>query len=621
MLRLPPEGYPRLKWTRLVGLVALAAVVLVSYLPSVKVGFLGDDWWFLGKAASLNLPDYLAFYFDPRTQIFWYRPLYGIFLLFEYLFFGAAPDGYHVGQIVLHVLNCLLLFGIVRQFTGRWRIALLAGLVFAVLPVNNLAIFWIAVQDPLAMVFYLASIWSWIVYLQTERRAYYFLSLAAFVLALLGKESSVFLPITLFLIDRLLIAKPSSLSDALRRYVPIAVVFLAYLAIELRVQTYAYFPNHWGYGIGEQIIDNLVHYLSLTIFPWGEDLPVISYSVLALALLVLIPFGIWKRSKWLVFFAIQTALAIAPALAFPTQFFQARYLYVAAALSAILLASLVETIWMHLGNHRWKVAACALAALGLVLVGSWMTAAASDKQAEAARQNRVPIRDIFQEHPDYPAGTYLYFVEPPYPMIMRNLTGMFFLRYGPKVTVWSNDAERGGIDENRFAQLRDHARSFVYYFDESLRRHEVAVDMTAKNTASPALPAQFQEGIRLEGFELTGTTLKPGNDLVLLLYWRTTDTIQKDYTVFVHWVNDKGEIILGDDTQPRGGRAPTSGWAVNKLVVDTHLITMPSDALPGKYHLEVGLYFLPTQQRLQVIDDHGNPVVDQVSIEPFTIVD
>lgn len=253
-----------LPWA-LTGSALIAALVLVVYHPSIKIGFLGDDWWFLGKAATLSFPEYLRFYFDPNGQIFWYRPLYGVFLLPEYLLFGSGPEGYHLGQIILHAVNCVLLFAVVRQISGRERLALIASILYAVLPVNNLAIFWIAVQDPLAMVFYLLAVWCWVIFLQSEKRTCFWLAFVAFILALLGKESAVFLPVTLFLIDRLLVSKKSNLSTLARRYALFAAAFIIYLGIEQRVQATAYFPNRWGYGIGLQLLENLAHYASLSV--------------------------------------------------------------------------------------------------------------------------------------------------------------------------------------------------------------------------------------------------------------------------------------------------------------------------------------------------------------------
>lgn len=604
----------------IVSLLAISVLVFVGYYPSIRVGFLGDDWWFLGKAASLDLPAYLAFYFDPRLQIFWYRPLYGILLLGEYFFFRGNPDGYHLIQITLHSLNAFLLYAVVWQFSKNWRLAFLSALFYTLLPVNNLAIFWIAVQDPLALVFYLGAIWMWIIYLQSASRFHYTLAVGAFVLALLGKEASVFLPVTLFLIDRMLFRKNVSLSQLIQRYAVFGIVLVGYLGIEYVVQKSAYFPNRWGYGIGWHVIENLLHYFALVIFPWGQDGPII-YVALAIGLGALGAVGVKHRRALVLFLVIQTLLTIAPALGFPVIFFQARYLYFASIISAILLALLFETIWKKVARRSWSSMAFALAVIGVTLTGAALTMSASAERVEEGRRMRVPLRDIYQQHPMFPNDTYLYFVEPPYPMIMRNLYGMFFLRYGSAVTVWSNDAEWGGVDEDRVANLRDHQNTIVEYFDSSATRHEVIVDRDAQSVASPTLPIAFQAPLKLEGYEITHTKIKRGDDWALLLYWRAQEKIAKDYTVFVHLVNANGEIVDGADTQPRGGRLPTTKWAPRKLVVDGHLLTIGQDVPPGKYRVEIGLYDLATLERLMLVDDTGRVIADKLVVESIEVVE
>ncbi len=598
----------------------VAVVVLVSYYPSVRVGFLGDDWWFLGKAASKSLPDYLVFYFDPGAQIFWYRPLYGILLLIEYALFGSSPEGYHVVQLLLHLVNCLLLFVIVWRISKRWRLAWLAALFYAVLPVYSSAVFWVAVQDPLAMVFFLAAVMFWFIYLQSGKRWYYWLTFGAYVLALLGKETNFFLPMMLFLLDWWFARRTADKIALIRRYSPFIFVLLVYLLIEKQVQANAYFPNRWGYSLGFHVIENGLHYLALLAFPWELDPPA-SYLWLLFILVVLIAVGLKLRNRLFVLLGIATLLAIAPAVAFPTIFFSPRYLYAAAMVSAILMALFFEAVWTRSSLRPAVRVIYSVLAIVFVLLNSAQTSAMAESAVEYGRQSRVLLRDIYQQHPTYPPGTFLYFIEPPYPMIMRNLTGMFLLRYGSNVTVWSTDAEWGGVDENRFAGLREYKNSFVYYFDESKQRHEVVVDPSAQSMSSPTLPVNFQAPIRLEGYEVTSMRLKRESDLVLILYWKAKGWIGKDYTVFIHLINEKGETVLGEDSQPRSGHMPTTEWGPNRLVVDAHVLTIPPVVPPGKYRLEVGLYYLPTLERLDITDNSGRPIADKIVIEPFEIAE
>jgi hypothetical protein len=48
---------------------------------------------------------------------------------------------------------------------------------------------------------------------------------------------------------------------------------------------------------------------------------------------------------------------------------------------------------------------------------------------------------------------------------------------------------------------------------------------------------------------------------------------------------------------------PTSDWHPGEVVVDSYTIQLPPDVEPGRYYLQTGFYYLPTQERL------GQPVV------------
>lgn len=112
--------------------------------------------------------------------------------------------------------------------------------------------------------------------------------------------------------------------------------------------------------------------------------------------------------------------------------------------------------------------------------------------------------------------------------------------------------------------------------------------------------------------------MKRGSDLVLFLYWQAIGKIDQDHTVFAHLVNDKGKQVLGDDSQPRGGNyQPILGGG--QLVVDAHLPFVPPEVPLGKYRLEVGLYCLPTMERLSIFNAQARGYTDQVVIEPFWV--
>src|SRR5262249_47046133 len=127
------------------------------------------------------------------TEAIDYWPVCNSTLWFEWRLWGLNPTGYHIVNLILHVTAALLIWMILSRLALPG--AFLAGLLFAVHPVNVESVAWISqCKSVLAMQFFLLSI---LAYLHAETpqpsapaaMRWYWLSLAAFVLAMLSKGS------------------------------------------------------------------------------------------------------------------------------------------------------------------------------------------------------------------------------------------------------------------------------------------------------------------------------------------------------------------------------------------------------------------------------------------------
>ncbi len=114
------------------------------------------------------------------------------------------------------------------------------------------------------------------------------------------------------------------------------------------------------------------------------------------------------------------------------------------------------------------------------------------------------------------------------------------------------------------------------------------------------LTAAFGDSISLLGYDLSPGSTKPGKALHLKLYWQAREPVGKDYTVFVHVVDEDGQLWGQHDGQPEGGFYPTSFWDEGEVIVDEHEIVLKPDTPSGDYHLVTGLYRLVTGERLAV---------------------
>ncbi len=102
--------------------------------------------------------------------------------------------------------------------------------------------------------------------------------------------------------------------------------------------------------------------------------------------------------------------------------------------------------------------------------------------------------------------------------------------------------------------------------------------------------ARWENGIELSGYKLPEASPQPGDSPVVTLVWRTNRPITDDLVVFVHLVDEAGQLRAQNDAVPRAGAYPTQWWQPGNTIEDMHPLTLPPDLPPGDYSLLVGLY-------------------------------
>lgn len=192
----------------------MAAVSFFAYLPALNGGFIWDDDTLVTANRLLRAPDGLyRIWFTTEPADYW--PLTNTSFWIEWRLWGMRPTGYHLTNLALHIAASLLIWTILREMEIPG--ALLAALLFAVHPVNVESVAWIAQRkNTLALVFFLLSV-LWYLKAEGSRREpsggaerrpvwlagqtrWYWLSVLAFLLAMLSKGSVAILPAILLLI-------------------------------------------------------------------------------------------------------------------------------------------------------------------------------------------------------------------------------------------------------------------------------------------------------------------------------------------------------------------------------------------------------------------------------------
>jgi tetratricopeptide (TPR) repeat protein len=197
--------------------MALVLVIgtIIVYLPVWHAGFIWDDRSFVIDNPLIHRADGLyRFWFT--TQPIDFYPVTSTMLWVEWRVWGTNPVGYHVVNVLLHSLSAVVLWRVLNRLNipGSW----LAAALFAVHPVNVESVAWIAERkNTLAMVFYLLSLLSYVRFDFAARSSpppggsigdvgpltgglrwrWYWLSLVAFLLALLSKTVVAPMPLVL----------------------------------------------------------------------------------------------------------------------------------------------------------------------------------------------------------------------------------------------------------------------------------------------------------------------------------------------------------------------------------------------------------------------------------------
>ncbi len=208
------------------GAMLIAFAVFIAYLPCVTGEFVLDDNLFLTNNPIITAPDGLLRFWCTAEAPEFYPVSYTTNWI-EWRLWQISPAGYHATNLILHVAEALLIWIILRKLSIPG--AFWAALIFALHPVNVESVAWIAQRRNMAaMLFFLLSILWYLKFAQlaaapfsaksplTDKqiphpsslishhssfilhpssfRTWYCLSLAAFVLAMLGKGSTAVLP-------------------------------------------------------------------------------------------------------------------------------------------------------------------------------------------------------------------------------------------------------------------------------------------------------------------------------------------------------------------------------------------------------------------------------------------
>jgi tetratricopeptide (TPR) repeat protein len=183
-------------------IVILLAIVLLVYGNALYCGFVWDDEDLIVKNPKITSFDHPSNFFkiEPFYRNY-FRPIISISFALDYQIWKLNPFGYHLSNLIFHLISVMLIYFVFLRFLPRIS-AFLVALIFGIHPIHTEAVTWISGRsDVLCVLFYLTSILCFLNFWDTRSKRnsgfLYFLSCLFFFCALLSKEMAATLPLIL----------------------------------------------------------------------------------------------------------------------------------------------------------------------------------------------------------------------------------------------------------------------------------------------------------------------------------------------------------------------------------------------------------------------------------------
>lgn len=245
----PPRHRNTILCAALVAILSLAA-----FFPAICNDFVNyDDNVYITEnihvSQGLSWDGVLAALLVPQNA--GWNPIATLSHMLDVELFGMNPGPHHAVNVVLHTINSVLLFWILRKTTGEETKSVLVAALFAVHPLHVEPVAWVSSRkDVLSTFFMLLTINSYIQWTRRPRSGAFAGTLALYAMALLSKPMTVTLPLLLLLMDYWPLSRMGAqtpvLAEKKRAVLRCVYEKLPFLALSLATSVLTYLAQRSG---------------------------------------------------------------------------------------------------------------------------------------------------------------------------------------------------------------------------------------------------------------------------------------------------------------------------------------------------------------------------------------
>ncbi len=331
------------------------AVTFIVLSPSLQNKFTNlDDTQYLTEnpvVKEMNMANIKTIFSEQFVGN--YQPITMLSYMIEYTFFGMNPFGYHLVNLIFHLLGTLFVFLIIKKLSGNDLIAFITSLLFGIHPLHVESVAWIAERKDVLYGFFF--LWALYLYItsrpspeggKTSSPFRAGACLLLFVISLLCKAQAVVLPVVFLAVDFLM--KREFTKKTILEKIPFFVLAVAFGLIAIKVQgkagamqTFQYFPFYERILFSCYALMTYLHKLILPInlscfypYPETDDKINTVWVYLSPAVLLALAFIIWKyfrESKIVLFgvaFFLITIILVLQLLPIGDALYADRYTYI-----------------------------------------------------------------------------------------------------------------------------------------------------------------------------------------------------------------------------------------------------------------------------------------------------
>jgi tetratricopeptide (TPR) repeat protein len=223
----------------LIASLVITAIVLFNTVNNGWVNW--DDHAYVldnPRVKSLSAESISNMFTIDKPEVGNYHPFTMLSLGMNYASSGTDATGYHITNLLLHLLNVLLVFQLVRLLSGNLIIAFITATLFGIHPMHLESVAWISERkDVLYTFFFLAGLISYIRFIRQKgkmRSVYYVVCLLLLLFSLLSKAQAMTFPVILLLVDYLL--QRNNWKKLLLEKVPFFILCFVFALIAMQQQ-------------------------------------------------------------------------------------------------------------------------------------------------------------------------------------------------------------------------------------------------------------------------------------------------------------------------------------------------------------------------------------------------